>query len=519
MDDFKEVIKDDEATFKAWAPNGIPQIGIHLGNKFAFSDFLSCCANEIDNIPMFKQNFIKSLKDFNKAMVVHLPLFEKLVKNSDNFNKKIKFPTNENRIKTIDLNIDSEYVKQVVIALYAETTYPILHGNVQQLIADFLNFKKEYGTDIEKKVYAPMDEVSFIHRLLTKRPLVFQTEHDSFLLRDGKTTQLAGISDPFEAIGTPGQTSPITLDEYISYDEMQLSALLGVSTPTAFINDGSRMNKGKKGAPNTYQEQGVYVALVGARFEKPGLMEWQHMMITPQQNTVANGYGLAKVPSATSTLLALWEKFYGTNFPTFDEAKNDTSGRYIKLSTLHGYFDTDVYKKRMRMVVEPFLCDAQKRGQIPNQKVYVHAVGLGLGVWKKTDAQTQLLLNVYAEVITSNKTKFSHLADIEFGHFTGNNLSCGGATNGTKFPGTDITIHFSTRNPAAKLTGVDAEKLLVASYAWDSNSYPGNEYWVNQLTASGDPAAACCSTITELQNPEINPYLAGKATFFYPLPT
>ncbi|MBS0636557.1 MAG: DUF4804 domain-containing protein [Verrucomicrobia bacterium] len=398
--------------------------------------------------------------------------FKELVAKSSHFAHQVNFPTQPNRIAAIGKEDIAEQAKAVRL---------IMHPKTKALIEDFIAHKKAHGSCIEKAIYQEMNVDGCIARLIEKRPLAFLTAEDHYLLRDGKTEGSGG----FEAIGTDDETYPLILRDYISYDEMQLGALIGISVPTYFINDGDRYNRAVPGKAGTFEPQGIYTALVGARFEKPGLMEWQHMVVT-------------KDSAATSPLLHLWEQFYGYTFATYQEAEDDTTGRFIPFK--HGFFDSAVYKKRLQYVIEPFLQDANDRAQTANKKAYVRVVGIGLGVWKIIDKQTDLMLQVYKELLENNS--FSHISDIDFSHFK------------ARLPQENINgiaLHFTQHNPARILEGNDAGKLLVACYAWDSNAYPGNEYWLSDITASGDPAAACCSTITELQNPLINRFIRSES--------
>ncbi len=428
--------------------------------------------------------------------------YDALLQQSRNLGYEI--PTTANRLTLLSDRGDE-------IEEHAAGARPILHGKVAGLIRDFLHLKREQGSPIERALYAGMHEVDFVSRLLSRRPLAFLNATDSYLLRDGSRGD-----GGFEAIGTADEREPLTLRDLLSYDEMAISALLGVSVPTPFINSGARTNRGIPGDVGTFEPQGIYVGLVGTRFERMERMEWRHMLVTPGQNTVEKGYGARANPEHPQTrLLQTWARFYGlAHFPLFSEAAEDTSGRFLALwdSSL---FDTDIYRKRLKVTVEAFLRDADDRAREAGKSAYLHVVGLGLGVWRVDARQTDLMIDVYAEIL--RERCFPHIADLNFSWFRAAD-SCGGVPDGDVFSGggNTLRVHFSQRDPAAPLRGVDAGKLLVAMYAWDSNAFPGNEYWLGALSASGDPAAACCSCIPELQNPDVNPHISGEHAMVFP---
>jgi hypothetical protein len=82
---------------------------------------------------------------------------------------------------------------------------------------------------------------------------------------------------------------------------------------------------------------------------------------------------------------------------------------------------------------------------------------------------------------------FAHIGVLDFSYFLASSAT-GTSLNHNQMctsKGNAIKILFSRREPAAKLTGEDEGKLLVAMFAWDSNAFVGNEYWINMLDASG----------------------------------
>lgn len=88
-----------------------------------------------------------------------------------------------------------------------------------------------------------MSLVEFFDRLATKRAVVFFKANDDYVLRNGE-----GGLGGWDLVGTDregNQLSDPKLANNMSYDELLISAMGGISSVTHFINEGSRRNLGR----------------------------------------------------------------------------------------------------------------------------------------------------------------------------------------------------------------------------------------------------------------------------------
>lgn len=444
--------------------------------------------------------------------------------NSPSLNKKISYSELQSRIDAhpVAFPLRTNSSKSLLLARRDITEQgleqrlnevrPILHANLIVVMEDFLKYKTIYGSPIEKELYKSMSVTQFIDRLLKNRPFAFFSTSDKYLLRDGTTG-----SGGFYSVGSEEETQ-IKLKDYLSYDEMQLSAMISVSTPSFFLNRGERDNCDQAGFPKSFQPSGVITGIVGARFEKSNKMEYQHMLITKEQNTLENGYG-ANGHAKPKAALAHWAKFYGQGknhdpyFPSFSEAQHDISGKYIWLTSKNCYLNAEVYKQRLRASIEPFLIDANDRAKQEKLPAFVDCTGIGLGAWGiSVKEQTWLQLQVYADIFADNPLE--SIAAINLYRFPDIAEDMWRQLEDEHCKNKKPNVEFISRNPADKLEAPYNNHLLILAYAWDGNSYPGNEWWLgqNHFKSSGDPIAACFSQIAEFQNPLVNPNVCGQST-------
>ncbi|KAK5121654.1 hypothetical protein LTR85_004826 [Meristemomyces frigidus] len=377
-------------------------------------------------------------------------------------------PTKKNRIANFDPNI---------IARDALETVVVMHPRLPSLVTAFLEYKRANGSKLEKELYKGMSQHDLVARLIKQRPLHFVQHHDYTVLRDGTS---GAMREEWLPVGTAEQhrNTHVFLQDDLSYDEMMLSSLLGTSGPTFFINTGHRKNCAKINPKAPHQDRGIFVGLVGARFAQLGHMD--AACILPPIKTHKNTYFFSKQDPG---LTKLFQDFFG--------GRSDGSE-----------FNLSIYKGRMRISIETLLLEADDRAAQAGTTAYVQLVGLGLGVWRHEEVEEeQKVWYVEEGAACLSRLNLKHVTTLEIAWVDvpeKTRLECFKA--GKKV---GITVLFNKRDRCAKLNSME---LLVVSWAWDSNSLPGNEYWSGFTDDSDDPAAVCCSTIAELHNPYVNPF-------------
>jgi hypothetical protein len=434
--------------------------------------------------------------------------YQELIQNSANFASTFRaFPVQNNLISTLAKYPD--HFPQDSFVRQAEGVRILVHRRILGMMDSFLQHKRTHGSAVECALYASMTRDQFIDRLLQKRPLTFMNKADTTLTR-APLNYYESAQEQWFRVGTDHEVAPFLLQDYLSYDEMELSAFLNVATPTHFINDGNRKNNGVYGANGTYQRDGIYIAAVGARFEVPGKMERRYL--DPNR------------ARSNDPMFQQWESLYEVNADQavipFDYSQIDPEDPNPDPNppnvNRHGY------AVRMQLTLEPLILYANHVAGEQGRKARLRLVGLGIGVWAVNQPeQGKVIVEVVKNIIRSHD--LPHITMIELSWFPNDALLSGHPLDNVKRSVVNdpanftawthisgqvadrqdrkITLEQNRVNPAAP---INQGELLVAVYAWDSNSFPGNEYWIDRRDDSGDPAAACCSTIQELQNPFIN---------------
>ncbi|CAG9568697.1 unnamed protein product [Danaus chrysippus] len=396
-----------------------------------------------------------------------------------------------------------------------------------------INTVREFGSNIEKSLYKDMSVTDFIERILNKRAVSFLGPRDRYQLITGATG-----SGGWESVGTLQQKAPLVLENCLSYDEMKLSSMLYVSGLTYCINDGRRRNSGVVEEEGV-EEEAVIIGLIGPRFQRRCRMDNEDILITEEQNCIENGYGEEVTPTASNSAKYMWRKmwseFYQSSRYTYDELLSRVTiqdkskkymERYVKKPKTEDIFDNEVYYKRICILAETTLMEAEYRASECGKNAFINVIGCGLGVWKTSPHQPDVYVLTFLERIRAflKKDLLNHVTDVNFGYIKASpsikalfTKSKKNNSSGEKFiffeskrhPNGGIKIQLENREPSSKLSGEHAGKLLVMTYPWDGNAHPGNEFWLKKLSSSGDPAAACSTQVSELHNAYINTAVKG----------
>jgi hypothetical protein len=403
----------------------------------------------------------------------------------------------------------------------ARKTRPFLSSEIWENLDKFMdhmrNLPGNEGMNY-RMVYDNLTKADLVKRLLFKRPVVFWLANDKFMLRWNGGKIIEGTNKQVETAKKLeySNDSPF-LREYISYDENLLSALISMSTPTYYVSDGSLKNHQVK--PTNHIDQGILCGIVGARNKKIGFME--NRFIFPKSTKASDVHKSDD----------FWIKnIYADAFP---EGKIPTAEDIKRKPEIYReIYDEDqvnvvYFEKRLMLSIIPYINEAIARGIEMQREIFCAVPPIGGGVWRgkvKADLISKLIVTGVLKFLDLNfdVRTFKHLkalalpvVDTEiYSSFNFNRKIKKIAVENEDKISINFLDHevkiFNKFRYVAELLPKDFENYLsIAAYAWDGNSYPGNEYWCGKLS-SFDSQAIFSSLLGQFQNPEVNIGIADK---------
>ncbi|KAK9762071.1 hypothetical protein K7432_012531 [Basidiobolus ranarum] len=155
----------------------------------------------------------------NPNSIEYIAELRELLSAAHEFEKNsVKWPTLDNRLEFFA----NSGAGELSIVDSAKSARILVHPKVRTLATNFLECKRKHGSKKEKQLYCEMSTDTFLRRLIVQRPLVFMTEDDITLLRDGTP----GVSQDWNVVGLDNERT-IKITDYLTYDEMAVAALLG----------------------------------------------------------------------------------------------------------------------------------------------------------------------------------------------------------------------------------------------------------------------------------------------------
>ena len=106
-------------------------------------------------------DFISNLIPSKPTAVEDETSLDDFLARSDAFDEKNVFPKGNVRAKAF---LEARKCTESVLLENINRAYPLVHERILETIADFLDYKRNYGSKIEKAIYEQIDLVQFVDR-------------------------------------------------------------------------------------------------------------------------------------------------------------------------------------------------------------------------------------------------------------------------------------------------------------------------------------------------------------------